>query len=144
MNRGMAGLGLALMVCWPGTGQAQSPCQPLQGTAAHATCLNQSLSQSLSRSSDPALRALEDQARGVTAPQMLETQRTQAPPPAYSPDFTAGQAARTRQLEQATQSRAQSLSGQVSRDLSPGLGQRSGLGHGAGHGVGTYRPGLGH
>lgn len=121
---------MIILALWPLGAAAQNPCQPLQGTAAHATCLNEELGRAGRdvRSADPDLRALEDQGRGgpepaLTAPDLNLNARTGPPVPAYRSDFNRSQAAQRRRLEQSTQSRAQSLSGRVNRSLSPGVGR---------------------
>lgn len=113
---------ILLTLLWTQPLFAQQACQPLQGTSAHASCLNQQLARS-----DPALRALEEQAgnppiTGFTAPDLLLSERTGAPPLALDPGFGASQAAGRLRLQQSTQARTRALSGQVNRSLAPRLG----------------------
>ncbi len=112
----------AMCLAGPAAVSAQQACQPLQGTPAHATCLN----EQLSRTTDPTLRALERDALGapppLVAPDLNLSQRDGALPPAYSPDFSAGQAAQRLRLEQSTQSRSRDLSGRINQSLSPQIG----------------------
>lgn len=109
-----------LLAVWPAAALSQNPCQPLQGTAAHATCLNGQLGRSL----DADLRALEDQGAGLpaVAPELNLNARGGPPVPAYDPDFSRSQAVQRQRLEQSTQSRSRALSGRVNRALTPSLG----------------------
>ena len=111
---------LIVALLFAGPAWAQNPCQPLQGTAAHATCLNQQLGRSI----DPDPRVLEDQAAGqpLVAPGLNMSRRDGPPVPAYDPGFSDSMARRDLRLYQSTQSRARSLSGRVNRSLSPQAG----------------------
>lgn len=111
--------GWALLVA-PGAIMAQQACQPFQGTPTYATCVNEQLSR---RSRDPALEALEQQARGAptgfVSPEVHLNQRDAAPPPAYAPGYAASLAEQRLRLEQSTQSRSQALSGQIRSRVTP-------------------------
>lgn len=114
---------VGILVLGPVAAAAQQSCQPLQGTAAHATCINEQLSRG-----DTALRKLEEQAGaagpapGFVAPDLNLSRRDGPPVPAYAPEFTADQAAQRRRLEQSTQARKRALSEQVGSSLQPRLG----------------------
>ena len=110
---------------------AQQACQPLQGTAAHATCVNEYLAR---QTRDTQLRALERAGQpatgtlpeGFVAPDLHLSTRDGPLPPAYAPGFSAGQAAQRLRLQQSTQSRSRALSDRINSGLRPGLG--NGLG----------------
>ncbi|MEX0283524.1 MAG: hypothetical protein AB3N23_02840 [Paracoccaceae bacterium] len=116
---------------------AQQACQALQGTAAHATCVN----EQLSRANRPGGSDVP-----LTAPDQLLNDRTEAPVPVTSPDFLEAQAAQRLRLQQNTQARARDLSGRGSKRGRPQIGTpgigTTGIGApGLGGGIGT--PGLG-
>ncbi len=97
----------------PGQAPAQQVCQPLQGTSAHATCLNEQLSRSLnSDHTDPP-------ATPPVSPDLNLNRRDSAPVPTYDPGFAAAQSANQRRLQQSTQARQRALSGSVTQSLSP-------------------------